>query len=343
MKGWFIMTSIPPINHTVAAAWAEARIRSGRPVRQLQGGCVYFYTAKMIDNQFLLRPDEAGALRELIGSSVARAQQAAPVHVHWFEPNTNHLHAGISALSNAPADLTNLTLFKMTCHALIAKGINRMLARRGGMFSGQVHMAPCLDDESVWDKFLYSITNPVKDDLVKRMSHWGGFSTYRQHIGGKTETYRYYDVEQWMRDKKTRPLSDYIRFIDLKISPLPHMKQLAPNTRQRIIKKAVAEQEAQYAAIRLEKVARGERSSAGVVGMKKIYKCSPRDRAANKESGTRPICYARNPALATRYTQFLRNYLITYRVASVLYLAGYWDEANFPRGSLRPPIIQVVG
>jgi hypothetical protein len=179
---------------------------------------------------------------------------------------------------------------------------------------------------------------------VARVSHWNGFSSYHQHITGRPEVYRYYDYEQWQREKKKKPIADYLQTIELCIDPLPHMKDMDAEARQQQIKDAVREQEAQCAAVRRDKFLRGERSSDRVMGLTQVHKLNPRDRTENKPAkGPRPVCYTRHPQLETTYRKFLRNFLIQFRRASILYRLGFWEHAKFPRGSLRPPLIEVVG
>ncbi|MDX2480470.1 MAG: hypothetical protein QNK24_09035, partial [Desulfuromusa sp.] len=103
--------------------------------------------------------------------------------------NINHEQNGIAALSDSAEHLNNLTQFKKTFHRLIAEGINRHLGREGAVFSTPARTVECLDNESVEQQFFYAMTNPVKDDLVDRIAHWKGFSSYDQLALGKDNVY----------------------------------------------------------------------------------------------------------------------------------------------------------
>ena len=168
--------------------------------RWIKEGAVYSQVQRTVDRTYLLKPDPV--IRNIIGASAARAQRKHPVKLYWLDTNINHEQSGIGPIDGTQMGLSNVALFKQTFHRIAAEEINRHLDREGPIFSTASRDGECVDTESVQAQFEYALTNPVKDGLVEKVSHWKGFSSYPQLSQGKDEVFTWFDRTAWHREKK---------------------------------------------------------------------------------------------------------------------------------------------
>ena len=183
-------------------------------IRMLEPEVVFNITTRTVDRQFLLSPNhhpdmpllhrgcprEAFDLRNditpvpstinVIGAAVGRALEKAPVRLHLFESNSNHIHQLISAPGE---DLENIVKFERNANSLIARGVNDILIRDGHLFAGRYRAEACVDDAAAEQKLFYGLTNVVKDGLVEKVSQSPFFSTFKHQAAGKELRYWYID------------------------------------------------------------------------------------------------------------------------------------------------------
>ncbi|PRQ02733.1 hypothetical protein [Enhygromyxa salina] len=123
-------------------------------------------------------------LNNLIGYCLARAAALYGVQIHASLWMSNHHHTDITDPD------ANFGAFKQLLHSLIARGRNAQLVRDDSVWSGA---RPCdtqrpADDHSLVD-LVYTLTNPVKDGLVKWARLWPGFTTIGWRFG-ETRTFK---------------------------------------------------------------------------------------------------------------------------------------------------------
>ncbi|MBN2718779.1 MAG: hypothetical protein JXX14_23230 [Deltaproteobacteria bacterium] len=209
----------------------------GMHPRWIQADKVYAQTQRTVDRQFLFKPDPF--VRNCIGASAVRAQQKHPVKIFWLEYNINHEQNGIAPLSDSFEDLNHLVLFKQTFHRILARELNKYYDREGALFSTPPRTVPCLDNPSLEQQFFYAMTNPVKDGLVDRISHWKGFSSYPQLAHGKDEVFTWINRTAWHRAQKKKPLQTYAQSGRIEYTPLPSLAHMKPGQRETYIRREV--------------------------------------------------------------------------------------------------------
>jgi hypothetical protein len=307
----------------------------GMHPRWLKADSVYAQTQRTVDRQFFFKPDPV--TRNIIGASAARAQMRHPVKIFWLEFNINHEQNGIAAMSSTQKDLDNLVNFKRLFHRLIAVEINIYLDRDGAVFSSPARSVECVDNQSAEQQFFYAVTNPVKDGLVEKVSHWKGFSSYAALALGEEEVYTYYDRTAWHRaggKKSKKPLEAFVKKIRLTYTPLPGWEGMKASQRQAMIRRECRELEQRFEEER-------QRSRSPAMGVEKLERVDHRDRPKTRPtSGRKPLCHASTAEGAKTYKESLLEFLNAYRIASAYYRSGVLDVA-FPAGSIRPPLIYV--
>lgn len=304
----------------------------GMHPRWIQADKVYAQTQRTVDRQFLFKPDPA--VRNIIGASAARAQQTNPVHIYWLEFNINHEQNGIAPLSDSFEDLNNVVLFKQTFHRILVYELNGYFGREGGMFSTPPRTVPCLDNRSMEQQFFYALTNPVKDGLVDKISHWKGFSSYNQLAHGKDEVFTYCSRTAWHKQNKRKPLQAFMKSVRIEYTPLPSLAQMKPHKRESYIRREVRT---------IEQACREDRAkqNRSVMTSAQLEKIDPRSRPKQRPVRTRkPLCHSACPKNAQLYKALFVHFLEAYARASAAYRSGKY-ETIFPRGSYKPPLIVV--
>ena len=307
-----------------------------RRPRWIKANSAYCGAQRTVDRQFLFKPD--ASLRNLVGACAARAQRRFPVTIYWLDCNINHKHSGLAPLSDSPEHLNNLVRFQQLFNSLLARELNARLDREGPVFASRDRSDEADDDASLEQQLLYSVTNVVKDGLVERVAHWPGFSSYKQLATGEVERFTYVDRTAWHRAGGAagqRPLSAFVRTVELRLSPIPSWSHLRPEQRQTLFRRRVRHLEQ---AFREER----QRESRPVMSPARLAKIDPRDRPKSPPKRSRmPLCHSSSPEGARSYRDRLRAFLDAFYSASGRWLAGIRD-VEFPLGSFRPPLIQVA-
>ena len=303
--------------------------------RWLRSDAAYCETQRTVDRQFFFKPDET--VRNIIGACAGRAQKKYPVKLYWLDFNINHKQDGMAPISDSTEHLENLVKFDQLFNSLVAREINRYLEREGPLFSTRNRADEALDDSSLEQQLLYAVTNPVKDGLVDRVSHWKGFSSYEQLATGKVETFTYLDRTAWHRaggDKSGKSREAFTKTVTVELSPIPAWEHLPAHKRQALFRRRVRE---------IEQSCRAEREREGrrEMGPTKLAKVDHRDRPKTRKPRTRqPLCHASSVEAANEYRENWRSFLDRFWYASGMWLKGVRD-VEFPAGSFRPPLLQL--
>jgi hypothetical protein len=333
----------------------------GYKIRAWKANVVYTVTIRCNDQQFFLKPDhdpkrpllaagcEANTLDvrnkniphpsviNIIGAAFALAQSYHPIKIHWIEANINHLTIGFSV---SVEQIGNISNFFQVAHGYIAQKLNTKWTHRGHIWGKRYHAQPCLDDRAAEQQFLYCLTNPVKDGLVSTMRESPFFTCYRNLVNGTSPRFwmidwNAFDLAGGLRKKSHQP-KDYLKWLELELSPLPHQAEWPDHKRQSWLRAAVREMENATA----EDFRREGRRSMGVTAQ---YQVDPRDRPKNpKDSGPQPLCHSSSLEDRIEYARQWRELRRAHREASIDYLNGDW-EREFPEGTFRPPLIKPYG
>lgn len=306
-----------------------------RRVRWLKADAVYCQTQRTVDRQFFFKPDER--TRNIIGASAGRALEKYPVKLYWLDFNINHRQTGMAPLSDSPEHLQNVVRFDQLFNSLVARELNRVYEREGPLYSTRNRIDEATDDMSLEQQLFYAVTNVVKDNLVERVAHWRGVSSYKQLSTGEVDRYTYIDWTAWHRsgNKKTRrSLEEFIRTVTVELTPLPGWEGMSPSKRQAHFRREVRRYEQEFREAR-------EREGRTVMGVTRLSKVNPRDRPARRKPRTQqPVCHSSSLEGALEYKKELRDFMERYRYASGMWLRGVWG-VEFPSGSIRPPPLAV--
>jgi hypothetical protein len=333
----------------------------GRRIRVWQPNTVYTATIRCNDRQFLLKPDHdprhpllaAGcpsnaldirnhhtpkpSVVNIIGAAVARAQQLHPIRIHDVEGSINHQTIQYSADAD---QLANVSDFFRTADSIIARQVNVKWEHEGHVWSSPFRAGACVDDQAAEQQLVYCLTNPVKDGLVATVRESPFFTSYRALAHGKPLRFWRIDWDRFhqagsYRKKSHRP-KDFLEWLEIDLSPLPHQAAWPEHKRQAWIRAVVRDVEQETA----DAFRAAGRKPLGVTAQ---YQVDPRDRPANpKASGPQPLCHASSREARLEYARQWREAARAHRAASIDYRMGYW-EREFPEGTFRPPLTRPFG
>ena len=146
-----------------------------RPVRP---GATIAITRRCVFRQFLLKPTRRVNLALRYG--LAEAANEFGVEVHAFVAMSNHVHI----VCTDPDGVYPLFLerfFKLT-----AKCLNCLYGRWGPVWDAeQASVIHIIDDRAALGWVLYSLCNPVKANLVDRVGHWPGVTSWHATVNDK--------------------------------------------------------------------------------------------------------------------------------------------------------------
>jgi len=177
-------------------ARGEARPHSRVRARPVLPGRRCKVTRRCLEQRMFLAPGaeiEPAELVNFLGYCLATAANKYGIDVHACVVMSNHHHTDVTD------PYAKLPAFTQLFHSMIARGLNALRGRAGTFWEGA---PPCqttrpTDDETLQD-LVYTLTNPVKDGLVKWSRLWPRFSTHGWRFG---ET-RTFTRPRWFFDKK---------------------------------------------------------------------------------------------------------------------------------------------
>jgi putative transposase len=142
-----------------------------QPRRILPHDCLLI-TRRCANRQFLLRP--CPATNSVFEYCLAEAAERYGIAVIAWMVMSNHYHMVIVDPE------ARVSEFMGRFHALVAKNLNRHWRRWENFWSvEQACVTKLVNEEDVIDKVVYTLTNPVKDKLVKRVEDWPGSSSWK--------------------------------------------------------------------------------------------------------------------------------------------------------------------
>ncbi len=145
--------------------------------RLREGEQCYLITVVVVEGRCLLRPQEE--INDIFETALGRALEIVEVEFHCGVVNVNHYHLVLSDL-----DESRLGEFMRELNQVAAVELNRHHTKDGPVFRAHYHDEPIDDADEILNSMAYTLTNPVKDGLVRAMKDWPGYITRIGEIGG---------------------------------------------------------------------------------------------------------------------------------------------------------------
>jgi len=279
-------------------------------------------TRRCAERRFYLRPSKA--VEQAFLYCLAVAAQRYGIVVYWVCVLSNHYHMGILDVQG------NYPQFLQFFHGLLARCLNVHLSRWENLWSaeqcGVLHLGDC---EAIFDKMIYSLTNPVKAQLVDKVAHWPGINSLYHQLNDRPVVV---SQPRWFFDSD----GDMPDEVELRFARPSEFAELSEDEWREKIGAAVALQEKKAAQERT-------RTNGRIAGRKAILHQSPFScpRTSTERRGMRPRVASRNQWRRIELLHANKLFLRSYRTAFEDRRSGNVD-VEFPYGTYQLRTLQLV-
>lgn len=270
----------------------------------------YLITRRCTQRMFLLRPSEQ--TNELIGYAFAVAMERTQVQLHSLCVMSTHYHA---VATDTEARLPE---FWREAHRLIAKSVNALRKRSENLWSTTAPSGVELTgDETIIEKMVYTLTNPVEAGLVSHSIEWPGLlMTWGDPPMVFRRPEKFYSKDSSLPEVAT-----------LKMVRPPCFSELNDEETRELVRDRVEERE-QSVRTRFRKERRRFLGAAAVLATRPLSK--PKTRAPKGELN--PRVAASNKLERIEALERQRVFVDSYKTARVLWCSGV-SNVVFPAGT----------
>ena len=283
--------------------------------RRILPGKVAMLTRRNTQRQYLLRPDNL--TNEIFEYCLAEAAKRYEIGLIAWLAMSNHYHAVVyDTKGQLPAFLEHF-------HKMLAKVLNVRWNRWENLWSTEetcITYLPTFDD--VLRKVVYTLSNPVNDDIVDRIGDWPGASSL-EHLRGKRATVRRPTL--FFSQNGVMPET-----VELEMTLPPIV--LGRESRESWAARVFEELREKERSLREKRQRDGRR----VLGRKAVLGASPFDSPSTFErrGGLRPVLAARDPKVRAAELRRLHDFRVAHESARLRFIRGERD-VEFPAGTYR--------
>jgi len=282
----------------------------------------YMITRRCVHRRFFLRPCKE--VEQAFLFCLAVAAQRYGIVIYWVCVLSNHYHLGILDVRG------NYPEFLQFFHSLLARCLNVHVSRWENLWSveqsGVLHLG---DAAAVFDKMVYSLTNPVKAQLVGKVAHWPGINALYFQLTDRPVVAK---RPHWFFDKN----GDMPDEVELRFARPPEFAGLSQEEWAEKISAAVSLEEKKAAELRTK-------TNGRIVGRKAILRQSPFScpKTSTERRGLRPRVASRNKWRRIELLKANRSFLRSYRRAYERRRSG-GVEVEFPYGTYQLRKLELV-
>ena len=280
--------------------------------RAIRPGTMYKVTRRTTQRLYLLLPTKM--THDVFGYCLGVALARCGIQLHAVTVLCNHYHIDITD----PLGL--LPAFKHLLNLLVAKALNAHWGRFENFFASDAPSdVELATPEEVLDRMVYTLTNPVKDGLVRSGGEWEGLTSYGMRFGSKMvfeKPEKFFDKNGALPDK-----------VEVEISRPDILPQLSDEELFVVLMRKVKERER-------ELLAQAKEEGRRVLGMRRVLRRKHTDSPMSREPR-----FNLNPRVASRSKwqriaalQRDKKWLAVYREAYERFCAGV-REVLFPEGT----------
>ena len=286
--------------------------------RMLLPGSSYLVTRRCSERRFFLLPSEL--TNQIVLYCLALAAERTGVQVHAFCVLSNHYHL---VVSDPDARLPECMQWM---NSLIARALNASRGRWENLFeagSASYSAVRLESRETLLEKLVYTLANPVSSGLVRHAHTWPGLWSRPRHM--MAEPLVAVRPRQFFRDEDSGGLMPLVA--SLPLARPPGFDDLSDDDLRELITGRLLERGTELAAT----AAVEGRAFLGVKGvLAQRYTDSPTTREPRRKLD--PRVAERDPGLRIAALRRLVDFLLHYRAAWLRFVAG--DRAVvFPAGT----------
>ena len=283
----------------------------------------YFVTNRTIQGRLLLKPSPF--VNNVIGSVLAKATKRYDVEVYAFVFLSNHFHMIIKA---APDQLSPFIAY---VESNIARKIGPEVDWKGKFWHRRFSAEPILDDQALENRLGYIFAHGAKEGLVEKPQQWPGLTCFPELLRGFRRTFLWHDATAQYQARQRgdmRPREAFQVPFPLKLTPLPHWRDLPGNEQQKKAKAIlrIAEQQAKEAM-----------AGKSPLGVRKVLEQHPHSKPQRSKHSPRPWCHATTLRAKKAFRKLYKEFVNDYKEAAHAFLTGD-AHVEFPYHSYRPTL-----
>lgn len=266
-----------------------------------------------------MRPDES--TNQAFIYCLGLAAQRFGIQILFTMAMSNHHHTGIHDPHG------NYPLFLALFHKLFAKCQNSLRGRFENFWAAeQTSVVLLAEPNDILDKLIYSLSNPVKDHLVEKASHWPGVSSLSAHLDAQPLVAE--KPKHFFRQKGSLP--EVVTLSFMRPPGFEHMDPL--QWRNLILEKLKAEEKKAKTERQLQKKSRHKsKKLLGAEGvLRQSWKNKPFTQTSHRQ--LKPYIASRNKWRRIEYLYRNKVFQRAYREAKDAFYQGVKDIL-FPAGT----------
>jgi len=269
----------------------------------------------------------------LVGSAVARAQEAHGTQVFGLVTMSNHIHLLVRTRGR------NLARFMRDLKSYITSALNLLTGKRGTLWERRYDAQAVVDDQGCAERQGYLLDNPRKANLVDDPQHWPGLNLAYGFGDEDCLEFEYLDRTAWHAARRPGDLSRFFRKVTLELSPLPSCEGMSRQAYLQSLHSWIEHARAKHQA---EQSAEPENPARPrcTLGVDKVIFSDFETRPKEPARARRPYVFGA-PEACKAYTAGMVVRMQQYRELSDRYRAGERD-LKFPEGMYPPPLIQAA-
>ena len=249
-----------------------------------KGGSLVEITNRTVHARYLLRPDRAGELEEIILGVVGRAQRLHDVTLHGLTFLSNHAH-----ILGFFEDARQMASFMNVVNGELGREIARFADWPDKVWARRYVSIPVSDEPAAQiSRLRYLLANSVKENLVERADQWPGVHSVGALRDGEVLKGLWFDRSAECEAKRRGESYAHDEFATeeiVELSPLPCREHLSPKEHRAWVAGLVEEIETEAAVDR-------EESGKRVLGVAKIYAQDPHHRPDKPKRSPAPAFHA---------------------------------------------------
>jgi hypothetical protein len=299
-----------------------------RPLRFVPANNLVEITARTLQGRLLLKPSPE--LNDLILGVIGKAQALYGMIIHAFVVTSTHAHYILS-----PTSAERLARFMQFVNANIAKEAGRLHLWPERLWSRRYRSIVIADDQAALARLRYVLAHGAKEGLVEKSGDWPGPNCVAALCTGELLRGTWFNrgAEYKARQRGETVLArQFATTYDVKLTPLPCLRDRTESQRQAEVRRMVKEIEAEAAA---ENLAKGRKP----MGVRAILGQDPHTRPAAPDRSPAPFVHASDKQTALEFRGRYRAFVDAFRAGAERLKAAATQFADmFPFWSFPPAL-----
>lgn len=296
-----------------------------RPLRFIPEHSLVEITTRTIQGRLLLKPSPE--LTDLILGIIGKAQDTYEMTVHAFVVVSTHAHLLLS-----PSSAQQLARFMQFLNANMAKEVARLHDWPERVWSRRYRAICIVDDKAAHARMRYQLAHGAKEGLVHGAGSWPGPNCIAALTHGDLLRGTWFDRSAEYRvraaGKDVKP-GEFATTYDVKLAPLPCLRDLNENQRQAHYRHVVHE-------IDVAAEAANKDMGRTPMGVRAILEQDPHHRPKTPDRSPAPLVHAHDDQKRDEHLTAYRVFVINFRagveslVAKAKQITDLFPDWAFP-------------